>query len=124
MWVHADPQRLQQIWINLLTNACKYNRSGGHITVSTSEVPNGIRIDIADTGAGLSPQDIAELFQPFKRVNASPNIEGTGLGLYIVKLLVERMHGNVSIQSELGRGSVFSVQLPAATPPDPLKPLV
>jgi hypothetical protein len=45
MWVHADPQRLQQIWINLLTNACKYNRSGGHITVSTSEVPNGIRIE-------------------------------------------------------------------------------
>ena len=124
IWVQADPQRLQQIWINLLTNACKYNRCGGQVTVSAAESPNGIRIDIADTGAGLSPQDIAELFQPFKRVNPSPRVDGTGLGLYIVKLLVERMHGQVGIQSELGQGSVFSILLPKAAPPDPSKPLV
>lgn len=112
-WVLADPQRLQQVWINLLTNACKYNRYGGQITVSAQDVGNMIRIDIADTGEGLSEPAIAELFQPFKRVTPSPHIDGTGLGLYIVKLLVDRMHGHVSVCSELGQGSVFSVNLPA-----------
>ena len=124
-WVLADPQRLQQVWINLLTNACKYNRCGGQVTVSAQDAGDMIRIDIADTGAGLSEGDIAELFQPFKRVNPSPRIDGTGLGLYIVKLLVERMHGQVNVRSEPGKGSVFSVHLPADTTHiDASKPLV
>lgn len=125
VWVQADPQRLQQVWINLLTNACKYNRRGGQVTVSAHEEGDTVRIDIADTGSGMSEQDLAELFQPFKRVNPSPRVEGTGLGLYIVKLLIERMHGQVSVRSEVGKGSVFAVYLPLAQEAHPdSKPLV
>lgn len=118
LWVQADPQRLHQVLINLLTNACKYNRQGGRVTVRAHVSPSDARlivIQIADTGMGLSAADQAELFQPFKRVNPSAHIEGTGLGLYIVKQLVERMSGEVQVRSESGKGSQFTVTLPAAS---------
>lgn len=120
LWVQADPQRLHQVLINLLTNACKYNRPGGQVTVrtrKTEQEPPRVVIDIADTGVGLSPTDQTELFQPFKRVNPSAQIEGTGLGLYIVKQLVERMDGEVHVNSEPGKGSLFTITLPLATHP-------
>jgi signal transduction histidine kinase len=113
--VVADPQRLQQVLVNLLTNACKYNRPGGRVTVDTREASDHVCIDIADNGIGLSEQDAKELFQPFRRVAAaSAKVEGTGLGLYIVKQLVERMGGAVTVHSEPGQGSRFSVSLPKA----------
>jgi signal transduction histidine kinase len=71
-------------------------------------------VDIMDDGIGLSADDIAQLFQPFKRISPNPAIEGTGLGLYIVKQLVEHMDGQVSVDSEKGRGSRFTVALPRA----------
>ncbi|MDE2593379.1 MAG: PAS domain-containing sensor histidine kinase [Burkholderiales bacterium] len=119
LWVMADPQRLHQVLINLLTNACKYNRPQGQVTVRAQASPgdlHGIVIHITDTGMGLTPAEQAELFQPFKRVNPSAHIEGTGLGLYIVKQLVDRMGGQVAVRSEPGKGSQFSVTLPAAAP--------
>lgn len=113
--VVADPQRLQQVMVNLLTNACKYNRPGGQITVDTHEHADRVRIDVSDNGIGLSQEDADELFQPFRRVAAvSAKVEGSGLGLYIVKQLVERMGGEVSVHSEPGKGSRFSVDLPKA----------
>ena len=113
--VVADPQRLQQVLVNLLTNGCKYNRPGGQITVDAQEDGDCVRIDITDNGIGLTPQDAKELFQPFRRVAAaSAKVEGSGLGLYIVKQLVERMGGAVTVHSEPGKGSRFSVSLPKA----------
>ena len=120
LWVHADAQRLHQVLINLLTNACKYNRPGGEVRVKAyrnADRPGHTCIDITDTGRGLTAAQQAELFQPFKRVNPSPHVEGTGLGLYIVKLLMERMGGEVRVHSEIGVGSTFTIELPDSAPP-------
>ncbi|HET8871400.1 MAG TPA: ATP-binding protein, partial [Aquabacterium sp.] len=128
LWVHADPQRLHQILINLLTNACKYNREGGSVTVSVTaqtESPRRIRISVGDSGMGMTQDELNELFQPFKRINPNPEVEGTGLGLYIVKQLVDRMNGEVEVVSEAGHGSTFTILLPEdPSPPSGSKPLV
>ena len=114
----ADPQRLQQVFMNLLSNGCKYNRPGGHVTIDGRLEGDEVVIDIADNGIGMTPEDAGQLFQPFKRVVSSAHyIEGTGLGLYIVKLLVERMRGEVTVDTREGIGSCFTLRLPAAAPP-------
>jgi PAS domain S-box-containing protein len=115
LYAQVDAQRLRQIVINLLSNACKYNRPHGHATIDTRLDDGEVVIDISDDGIGMRPEDAAQLFQPFKRVaSAMGHAEGTGLGLYIVKQLVERMQGQVSVVSELGVGTRFSVRLPQA----------
>lgn len=116
--VAADAQRLQQVLINLLTNACKYNRPGGHVTIDAHETQEQVSIDIADNGIGLTPEEAASLFQPFRRIAAaSVGVEGSGLGLYIVKQLVERMGGSVAVNSKPGVGSRFTVCLPRTNAP-------
>jgi signal transduction histidine kinase len=113
--VMADPNRLLQIYVNLLSNGCKYNRQGGHVTVNAKVEGDAVHIGFGDSGIGLSAQDAAELFQPFHRVPmASANVEGTGLGLYIVRQLLERMQGSVNVRSEPGVGSCFTIVLPLA----------
>ena len=103
--------------MNLLSNSCKYNRPGGRIIVAAHPQSNDIVIDITDDGQGMTPEETAQLFQPFKRVaSTAGQMEGTGLGLYIVKQLVEHMHGRVEVRSQKGRGSTFSVTLQAASP--------
>jgi signal transduction histidine kinase len=114
MRVQADPQRLQQVVMNLLSNACKYNRQDGQIIVAARQEGAHVLIDISDTGIGLSEDEAAQLFQPFKRITPKPQIEGTGLGLYIVRQLVERMNGQVNVSSEKGVGSRFTITLPIA----------
>lgn len=114
----ADPQRLQQVFMNLLSNGCKYNRPGGHVTIDGRVEGDEVVIDVADNGIGMAPEDVGQLFQPFKRVVSSAHhIEGTGLGLYIVRQLVERMRGEVTVDTREGLGSRFTLRLPAATPP-------
>ena len=114
----ADPQRLQQVFINLLSNGCKYNRPGGHVTIEGHREGDEVVIDISDNGIGMTPEGAAQLFQPFKRVVSSTTyIEGTGLGLYIVRQLVERMRGEVTVDTREGIGSCFTLRLPAAAPP-------
>ncbi|MFT3859451.1 MAG: ATP-binding protein [Aquabacterium sp.] len=113
--VMADPKRLLQVYVNLLTNGCKYNRPGGQLTVNARLEGTQVLLDFGDNGVGLSAEEAASLFQPFRRVPmASANVEGTGLGLYIVRQLVERMQGSVSVRSEPGVGSCFTVALPMA----------
>ena len=113
LYAQVDAQRLRQIVINLLSNACKYNRPHGHATIDTRLEGEQVIIDISDDGIGMRTEDAAQLFQPFKRVaSAMGHAEGTGLGLYIVKQLVERMQGSVSVVSELGVGTRFTVRLP------------
>ena len=113
--VQADPQRLLQVLLNLLTNAVKYNRVAGSVRISAEQSGEHVRICVADTGIGLAPDQIARLFSPFERLDAERRgVEGTGLGLAISHQLMKRMGGGIEIESELGRGSVFTLRLHAA----------
>jgi signal transduction histidine kinase len=110
--VMADPHRLQQVFLNLLDNACKYNARGGLLSLEFGEDGRDYRISIGDQGAGMTPAQMGEIFQPFKRVSAKNDVSGTGLGLVVVKLLVAQMQGSVMVESESGQGSVFTVRMP------------
>ncbi|MBD9356144.1 CHASE2 domain-containing protein [Methylomonas albis] len=110
----ADPKRAKQILLNFLSNAVKYNRPNGSISLSSRQVGNNrVRISITDTGNGLAEQEQQLLFQSFQRLGAdNTDIEGTGIGLAITKQLAELMHGNVGLSSTPGIGSTFWVELP------------
>ena len=111
--VTADRVRIKQVVINLLSNAIKYNRLEGRVSVRCIEKPGGrIRISVEDTGNGLTPEKIAQLFQPFNRLGqeASPE-QGTGIGLVMTKRLVELMGGRMGVESTLGQGSVFWLEM-------------
>jgi PAS domain S-box-containing protein len=114
--VRADAVRLRQVLVNLLSNAIKYNRQDGSVSIAWRELPDrkSVRIEVRDTGPGLSAQQLAQLFEPFNRLGAEYTIiEGTGIGLVITQRLVELMHGRISVESEPGVGSCFAVVLPA-----------
>lgn len=112
--VRADFQRLQQVFVNLLANAVKYNREGGDVRLSFDEVtPGRARIIVADTGIGIAHADLSLLFAPFERLGADcTDVEGSGLGLAVTKHLVEAMGGTIDVESRLGQGTSFSVELP------------
>ena len=112
-FIKADRTRIKQILINLLSNAIKYNRHGGKVLVQCQEVSEGrIRLCVADTGQGLSPEQIAQLFQPFNRLGQEAHAEeGTGIGLVMTKRLVELMGGIIGVQSAVGEGSIFWVEM-------------
>ncbi|MBT9488758.1 MAG: PAS domain-containing protein [Rubrivivax sp.] len=115
LWVQADPVRLRQVLLNLLSNAFKYNRPGGSVQVSARAEGAQVVLAVADTGRGMNPGQLRQLFEPFNRLGAQRDgIEGTGIGLAIVKGLVDRMQGRIDVQSEPGEGTVFTVRLPAA----------
>jgi CheY-like chemotaxis protein len=102
-----------QVLLNLVSNAVKYNREDGSITISCDEIAgNNLRINVSDTGLGLSQDQLERLFMPFERLGAEQSaIEGTGLGLALSKRLVEAMHGSMEVTSSVGQGSTFSVVL-------------
>jgi signal transduction histidine kinase/CheY-like chemotaxis protein len=112
-FVLADRTRVKQVLINLLFNAIKYNRPGGTVVVDcTLGAPGSIRICVRDTGEGLSPEKLAQLFQPFNRLGKEAGIEeGTGIGLVVAKRLVETMGGIIGVDSIVGTGTVFWVEL-------------
>jgi PAS domain S-box-containing protein len=112
-FIKADRTRLKQVLINLLSNAIKYNRDGGSVIVECAETPTGhIRINVKDTGAGLSPEMLAQLFQAFNRLGKEATAEeGTGIGLVVSKRLVELMQGKIGAASTVGEGSVFWIEL-------------
>jgi CheY-like chemotaxis protein/anti-sigma regulatory factor (Ser/Thr protein kinase) len=113
--VQADRQRLRQVLLNLMTNAIKFNRPGGSVRLSAIVDGPRVRIDVADTGVGIAPEQIARLFSPFERLDAERRgVEGTGLGLAISHQLMKRMQGSIEVQSELGRGSTFAIVLDGA----------
>jgi signal transduction histidine kinase/ActR/RegA family two-component response regulator len=123
----ADPMRLRQVLINLISNAVKYNRDGGKATVSIATTDRStLRIAVSDEGEGISPDDIDKLFRPFERLGQqkSRRSAGTGLGLVISKGLVEAMGGSLRVESKVSAGSTFSFELAlandvaAATAPD------
>jgi hypothetical protein len=113
--VRADAIRLRQVLLNLLGNAVKYNRPQGRVQVSAERAGTRVNLRIADTGHGLDAQQLRHLFEPFNRLGAERSgVQGTGIGLAIVKALVERMQGTMAVHSRPGEGSVFTVDLPLA----------
>jgi two-component system phosphate regulon sensor histidine kinase PhoR len=112
--VHADEEALRQIISNLVDNAIKYTAAGGRVTVSCRDDENSALIEVADTGIGIAAEHHARLFERFYRVDKARSRElgGTGLGLSIVKHLTQALGGSVAVESEVGRGSRFTVHLP------------
>jgi PAS domain S-box-containing protein len=112
-FVRADQTRLKQIFINLLSNGIKYNRERGTVVVTCTEsTPGRIRISVKDSGAGLPPEKLEQLFQPFNRLGQEHGTEeGTGIGLVVTKQLVELMGGSIGVKSTIGVGSEFWIEL-------------
>ena len=118
-FVHADRTRLKQVLLNLLSNAIKYNISRGTVEVTCTEsAPGRLRVSIRDSGAGLYPEQLTKLFQPFNRLGQEAGgEEGTGIGLVVAKRLVELMGGVIGVESTLGTGSVFWFELSSVAAP-------
>ncbi len=112
-FVNADRTRVKQLLINLLSNAIKYNKSNGSVTVTCAlSAPDSIRISVRDSGDGLAPEQLEQLFQPFNRLGQTAEVEqGTGIGLVVCKRLVELMGGTIGVDSTVGEGSVFWFEL-------------
>ncbi len=119
VFVSADRTRLKQIVINLLSNAIKYNKEQGTVIVGCTAGAQGrIRISVADTGAGLPPEKLAQLFQPFNRLGQEVGgVAGTGIGLVVTRRLAELMDGVLGVESTVGEGSVFWCELLSAEAP-------
>jgi len=120
VYVSGSRLRLEQALLNLVANAIKFNRPGGEVRVSARENQDGrVAIIVADTGVGIPSQDLPRIFERFYRVDKarSRQVGGTGLGLSIVKHVVERMNGTVTVESQLGKGSTFTLLVPALSRP-------
>jgi len=114
--VFGDPLRIIQILRNLLSNSIKYNKENGWIRITSVKADNLYKVSIADGGIGMSAEECAVLFDPYTRGSTQRTIKGVGLGVVIVKKLVEAHGGEVTVASEPGKGSVFTFTLPQATP--------
>jgi signal transduction histidine kinase/CheY-like chemotaxis protein len=122
--VRADRTRLKQVLLNLVSNAIKYNRTGGEVTVGVKRVQqdghNRVRLSVTDTGPGIDPEDLSGLSTPFNRlVKEGGSVEGTGIGLTITRQIVEAMDGTLGISSEVGVGSTFWIELAECQPKSP-----
>lgn len=113
-WISADSKELEIIFNNLISNAVKYNKQGGRVDVFVRKDSDFLTLKVSDSGIGLSEEDKANLFQDFFRVKSlkTRNITGSGLGLSIIKKIVEMYHGDISVESTPDQGSTFTVQLP------------
>jgi len=116
--LYVDPMRLRQILLNLLSNACKFTKEG-EVSLRARKVGNGsdmVELAVADSGIGMTPEQLGKLFQEFSQAEASTakKYGGTGLGLAITRKLARLMGGDVTVTSESGKGSVFTVRLPGS----------
>jgi signal transduction histidine kinase len=111
--VRGDHTRLKQVILNLLSNAIKYNREGGSVVLELHNTDSDrVRICVKDTGIGIPSEKLIELFQPFNRLNVeNSGIEGTGIGLTITKRIIEMMGGTIGVESKVGVGSTFWIEL-------------
>ncbi len=117
--IEADPDRLRQIFVNLIDNAIKFNKPNGRVAISADADAAWVRITVADTGAGIPEKDLPRIFERFYRVDKARSRElgGTGLGLSIVKHLVELHRGRIDVTSQAGMGTAFVVTLPVFSEP-------
>ena len=118
----ADAGALERILVNLLTNALKYSPPGAPVELELASHGDRISVTVRDRGAGIPPDEQARIFERFYRSRAATRKEGLGLGLYITRLLAERMGGGISLESAPGRGSAFTVTLPAAQADETVAP--
>jgi signal transduction histidine kinase len=116
--LYGDEKRIQQILVNLTSNAIKFTKSGSIAIRIYQPVPNHWAMQVADTGVGIPQESQQDVFMPFRQLNNNVTREnrGTGLGLSIVKQIVELMNGTIELKSELNKGSAFTVILPIITP--------
>ncbi|MDH5656431.1 MAG: response regulator, partial [Spirochaetia bacterium] len=114
IFARADYTRLKQILLNLMSNAIKYNRENGKIIISLEQSEDQhIKVDVKDTGAGMTPEQLSQLFTAFNRLGKErTGIEGTGIGLIITKNLIEMMAGSIGVESKFGEGSTFWIKIP------------
>ncbi|HEY2341533.1 MAG TPA: response regulator [Chthoniobacteraceae bacterium] len=113
-WISANPQRLGEVMINLVSNAVKYNRVGGAVTLTNEKAPGEmLRIKVTDTGLGIAPDKLPLLFNPFERLGAEKSqVEGSGLGLALSQRLAAVMGGRIGVESVVGAGSTFWLEMP------------
>jgi signal transduction histidine kinase len=121
--VFGDPDRLKQLFINLIDNAIKYTSAGGQVNISLAKVDGWAHFVVQDTGHGIPPQDVPHIFDRFYRVDKARTRAqgGSGLGLSIAKWVAQAHGGDILVESEVGVGTTFTVKLPAITPPEPEK---
>jgi signal transduction histidine kinase len=112
--IRTDPEKLKVVLRNLIGNAVKFTPQGS-ITVKASPKRGGVEVSVTDTGVGIPPDAVAVIFEPFRQVDSSATRQygGAGLGLHIVKRLLELLGGNIAVESEVGRGSTFRVWIPS-----------
>lgn len=118
MWLHGDPDRIEEALGVLVDNACKYTPNGGSVAVSTQRRRDRIVVEISDTGVGIPEEDLPSIFERFYRsdMSRSKDTGGFGLGLAIAKHIVDASHGTISVRSALGRGTTFEIWLPRDRP--------
>jgi len=112
----GDPRQLRRVFTNLLDNAVKFSSKGGNITISTTAGASEIRVSVKDQGMGISADELPFIFDAFHRGKAGEGVKGFGLGLAAVKVIVEAHGGTVLVESEMGKGSTFTVVLPISSP--------
>jgi len=114
-YVEADPGLMELVWTNLLSNAVKFTPAGGRITVARRSLPQGVEIRISDTGCGIAPEIQTRIFDKFYQGDTSHSTEGNGLGLALVKRILELSEGSIAVDSTPGKGTEFTVILPPGT---------
>ena len=120
LYLRANPDRLQQVLLNLLTNAIKFTPAGGRIAIECSGDERVTQIAVRDTGCGIPPEHLGRIFEPFVQVDRNridSRQRGVGLGLAISRELIQAMGGELSVTSEVGVGSVFTISLSTAPLP-------
>jgi signal transduction histidine kinase len=119
--VFCDPDKTEQVLLNLLSNAAKFTPAGGAIDVGSSKGEGMVRIRVHDTGVGIPRDKLDAIFEPFVQVDRTltTNVEGAGLGLAISRDLARAMGGELSVESEVGAGSTFTLSLPQGSSPEP-----
>ena len=118
-WIRADASKLSQAVVNVLSNAYKYSPEGGEVSVSLRDgakyqQPGRLGLRIKDTGIGMTPEQVARVFERFYRADTSGTIPGTGLGMSIVKEIVELHDGTVTVESTFGKGTSVTLWIPLA----------